>query len=122
MDITGRIKLISDEQTFPSGFVKRQFVITTEEQYPQDVAFDLLKDKTSLISGYNVGETLKVHFNIRGSEYQGKHYVNLSAWKLEKATANASAQAPAVEYTSAAPQAAPAPANFSAPMDDDLPF
>lgn len=122
MDITGRIKLISDEQTFPSGFVKRQFVITTEEQYPQDVAFDLLKDKTTLISGYNVGETLKVHFNIRGSEYQGKHYVNLSAWKLEKATAGASAQAPAAEYASAAPQAAPSPANFSAPMDDDLPF
>jgi hypothetical protein len=122
MDITGRIKVISDEQTFPSGFVKRQFVITTEEQYPQDVAFDLVKDKTSLISGFNSGEMIKVHFNIRGSEYQGKYYVNLQAWKLEKATAGAAPQAASNTYASAPAAAAPAPANFAPPADDDLPF
>ncbi len=121
MEITGRIKLIGDEQTFPSGFVKRQIVITTEEQYPQDIAFELMKEKTSLINGYNVGETLKVHFNIRGSEYQGKHYVNLTAWKLEKADASNTQQAAPAQYANA-PAQAPAPVNFAAPVDDDLPF
>ena len=44
MDIEGRIKLIYDTQTFASGFQKREFVITTKEQYPQDVKFELTKE------------------------------------------------------------------------------
>ncbi|MFN0031029.1 MAG: DUF3127 domain-containing protein [Flavobacteriales bacterium] len=119
MDITGRLKLINDEQAFASGFVKRQFVITTEEQYPQDIAFELVKDKISLINDFTVGENVKVHFNIRGNEYQGKYYVNLTAWRLEKVSASqpAAGAAQAPEYA-----AAPAPPTFAPPVDDDLPF
>jgi hypothetical protein len=45
MEIIGKVKLIRDEQSFASGFTKREFVITTEEQYPQDIQFELLKEK-----------------------------------------------------------------------------
>ena len=41
MEIIGKVKLIRDEQSFASGFTKREFVITTEEQYPQDIQFEL---------------------------------------------------------------------------------
>ena len=35
MDITGRIKLITDTQEFGSnGFKKREIVLTTDDQYP----------------------------------------------------------------------------------------
>jgi type 1 fimbria pilin len=121
MDLTGKIKLIKDEQSFPSGFTKREFVVTTEEQYPQDVQFELLKDKTSLIGNYNVGDTIKVHFNIRGSEYQGRYYVNLQAWRLEAATAGAAAAPSAPAYANASAPAPVAP-TFDATVDDDLPF
>jgi single-strand DNA-binding protein len=116
MDITGRIKLIKDEQSFPSGFVKREFVVTTEEQYPQDIQLELIKDKTSLVSNYKTGDRIKVFFNIRGSEYNGRYFVNLQAWKIENALAGSSETAPAA----AAP--APAAASFAPPVDDDLPF
>ena len=43
--ITGVITLINPTQTFDSGFQKREFVVTTKEQYPQDLKFELLKDK-----------------------------------------------------------------------------
>src|SRR5687768_6527929 len=115
MDITGRIKLIKDEQSFPSGFVKREFVVTTEEQYPQDIQLELIKDKTSLVSSYNVGDRIKVHFNIRGSEYNGRYFVNLQAWRLEAAGAPEGA-------TPQAQAAAPAAQSFAPPVDDDLPF
>jgi hypothetical protein len=31
---------------------------------------------------------LKVSFNIRGSEWQGKFYVNLQAWRIDKVTSD----------------------------------
>ena len=36
MEVTGKIKLINETQTFgASGFRKRELVVTTNEQYPQ---------------------------------------------------------------------------------------
>jgi hypothetical protein len=36
MEVIGKIKLISDTQTFGTGgFKKRELVVTTDEQYPQ---------------------------------------------------------------------------------------
>ena len=80
--ITGAIKLINPTQTFDSGFQKREFVVTTKEQFPQDLKFELVKDKCAVLDGYKVGQGVSVDFNIRGSEYQGKYYVSLQAWKI----------------------------------------
>ena len=52
--------------------------------YPQMIKFEAVKDKTSLLEGLNIGEQVKVFFDIRGNEYNGRYYVNLNAWKLEK--------------------------------------
>ena len=48
--VTGKIKLINDTQTFASGFSKREFVVTTAEQYPQDIKFETIKDDFVIIS------------------------------------------------------------------------
>lgn len=82
--MTGTLTHKGDEQTFSSGFTKREFVITTEEQYPQQVCFELLKDKTTVIDRMAHGDTLKVAFDVRGREYNGKWFVNLNAFKVEK--------------------------------------
>jgi len=103
----GTVKAIFDTQTFSSGFQKREFVITTAEQYPQDIKFEVVKDKCSDLDRYTVGQSVTVHFNIRGNEYNGKYYVSLQAWKLEGAK------------LSPAPVAAPAPV---ADGDDSPPF
>lgn len=84
MDLNGKIKLIYDTQEFASGFKKREFVVTTQEQYPQDVKFEAIKEKVDLLDTYKPGDEVNVHFNIRGNEYQGKYYVNLQAWRLER--------------------------------------
>jgi len=83
--VTGTVKAIFDTQTFSSGFQKREFVITTEEQYPQDIKFEVVKEKCGDLDRYTVGQSVTVHFNIRGNEYNGKYYVSLQAWKLEGA-------------------------------------
>ena len=88
LKINGTIKLIGELQTFDSGFVKREFVLTTKEQYPQDVKFEVVKEKATDFEKYNkVGDNVEVTFNVRGNEYNGKYYVNLQAWKVFKADA-----------------------------------
>jgi hypothetical protein len=84
-ELEGSIKIIFDTQTFDSGFTKREFVVTTDEKYPQDVKFECVKDKCALLDSYNLNDRIKVHFNIRGNEYKERFYVNLQAWKLEDA-------------------------------------
>ena len=76
-EIEGTLVKIKDPQSFPSGFVKREFVVRTDEMYPQEVMFELFKDKISLIESYQVNEQIKVSFNIRGREWEGKHFTNL---------------------------------------------
>jgi len=83
-EMNGKIKLIDKKQTFDSGFEKIEFVVTDEDdKYPQDVKFELIKDKCDLISTFQEGEHVKVSFNIKGNEYNGRYFVNLQAWKVE---------------------------------------
>ncbi len=86
LKLTGKIKLIGEKQTFDSGFQKIEFVLTTNDQYPQDVKFEVLKDKVDNFVKYNkVGQDVDVSFNVKGNEYKGKYYVSLAAWKIFKA-------------------------------------
>ena len=123
----GTIKLISEVQSFPSGFSKREFVVTTQhDKYPQDLKFEVVKDKCSLLDNFADGQEVQVNFDIRGNEYNGKYYVNLSCWKLQPADGDAT-PAPAQQ---AAPQQAasdsgePNPADLRKDddFDDDIPF
>lgn len=93
-EMEGTVKLIDKEMTFPSGFSKREFVITTaDDRFPQDIKFECLKDKTALLDKIKEGQTIKVTFDIQGREYNGKYFHNLVAWKLADAAAGGAAPA-----------------------------
>jgi len=83
--IKGTVKVILDEETFASGFNKREFVITDDaDKYPQDIKFECVKDKVALVNALTVGDKVEVTFDLRGNEYNGKYYVNVAAWKVDK--------------------------------------
>jgi translation initiation factor IF-3 len=91
MDVTGVIKRISSTETVNEKFKKREFILTdnSNSQYPQDIAFQLTQDKCGLLDKFMEGETVKVHFNLRGREFttkQGevKYFNTLEAWRIEK--------------------------------------
>lgn len=91
-DMTGNVKVVMDQQTFDSGFTKREFVVTTEEdRYPQDIKFECVKEKVSLLDQIKEGDRVNVTFDLRGNEYNGRYYVNLSAWKVGSADDDGSA-------------------------------
>jgi hypothetical protein len=100
----GEIIAIDEIIEFDSGFTKREFVIksTDDGEYPQDIKFELVKDKTALVDKYKLGDKVTVHFNVRGREYNGKYYVNLVAWKLDGQSASSNPvqqQAPSATTT-----------------------
>jgi len=119
-EITGTLKVLEDTQTFASGFSKREFVIEVPDgKYPQMVKFDTLKEKISLLDSVSIGDELKVTFDIRGREYNGKYYVNLNAWKIDSSGGGSSGDAPADPPSDAFDS------NFdneAEPTEDDIPF
>ncbi len=85
-ELTGKIKLINDVQTFGSGFTKREFVVTVEDgKYPQDISLECVKDKIKLLDEFKVGQDVAVTFDIRGREYNGRYFNNLQAWRIASA-------------------------------------
>ena len=125
-EMKGTVKRLFDVwKSETSEFYKREFVITTAEQYPSDVKFSALKEKSDQLSNIKEGDQVMVKFDVRGREYNDRYYVDLNAWRVEKMGAEAPAAAPAGEAEPAAAGIPPAP-EFKpatpAASDDDLPF
>ncbi len=117
-ELDGQMKVINEIQTFDSGFTKREFVVEVEDgRFPQMICFECVKDKTSLTDGVSVGDNVKVTFDIRGREYNGRYFTNLNAWKLEKAGGGAG-DAPSDDYPPSTMEEPPGGYEDS----DDIPF
>lgn len=125
MEVTGKIKMLGDAKNVGSGsFLKRELVVTTEEQYPQHILVEFVQDKCDLLNSFKVGEAVKVSINLRGREWvdpQGvtKYFNAIQGWRVERVAADAtSAQMPPMP---AAEAFAPA-TNLNEEEADDLPF
>ena len=89
MEVQGKIKVLGETETFGTDFTKRQLVVTTDEQYPQLISVDFLKDKCDLLNTYKVGDSVKVSINLGGREWinpQGvaKYFNSITGWRIEK--------------------------------------
>jgi hypothetical protein len=82
-EMSGAVKVVFEVMTFGSGFTKREFVLTTEDNYPQAVKFVCVKENTALLNGLQPGARVKVAFRIRGNEYKERYFVDLQAFKIE---------------------------------------
>ena len=121
-DIEGKIHFIGDVQSFASGFTKREFVVEVADgKFPQHIKFECVKDKTALTDGLRVGDEVKVSFDIRGNEYNGRYFVNLNAWRVEKAGAAAPGGSGPI-YDDAPPSHLSEPPAGWGNEDDDIPF
>ena len=95
LQITGEIKAIHKTvELGAKGFLKREFILETDDKYPQPIKFEVVKDNCEKLGKHRVGEVVTVHFNLRGNEHNGKHYVSLVAWRLESSDAQPATTAP----------------------------
>ena len=124
MEVQGKIKMIDETKEFGSnGFRKREMVITTEEQYPQQILIEFVQDKTELLNNFQVGQNVKVSINLRGREWtnpQGevKYFNSIQGWRVENVDQSISPDMPPMP-----PEDAFEPASDLNEEDhDDLPF
>ncbi len=117
MHVSGILKVLKETQAVNDRFKKREFVLTdNSSQYPQHISFQLTQDRCSLLDGTQEGETMTVHFNLRGREWvspQGetKYFNSLEAWKIDKGVGSNNSSQTEPEFETHPPR-----------EKDDLPF
>ena len=90
MNVKGRLHLKGETQQISQKFAKRDFVLETEDKYPQLVSLQLTQDKCGLLDDYEVGDAVDVDINIRGREWTSpkgevKYFNTLEAWRFNRA-------------------------------------
>nr|ACM91027.1 hypothetical protein BT1365 [uncultured bacterium URE4] len=89
------------------------------------------QDKVQDLGKYQVGDKVKVSFNLKSREYNGRWYNDLQVWKIAPAGVQPAAPAQPAPQAKPAPQVtawqqAPAPTLEDMPADsedaEDLPF
>ena len=99
MKVTGSITSIKAKETGTTkagkAWSKVSFLLETEETYNNLYCFDLFQmdeqedEKKKVVDNFlkynKVGAGVDVDFNIKTSEWNGKHFTSLAAWKIFKA-------------------------------------
>ena len=102
MNISGKIKLINETKEYGSnGFRKRELVVTTQEQYPQNILVEFVQDRCEILDSFQVGELVKIDINIRGREWTNKdnevkYFNSIQGWRIEKIEENYDSQLPPI--------------------------
>jgi len=91
MELSAKIYSISKTQKVSEAFSKREFIIVTEENYPQHILLQVVKDKCPMLDQYKAGDNVTVHLNLKGRLWQNpqgeeKCFNTLECWKISKVT------------------------------------
>ena len=124
LEIEGRIARKLNVQTGTSArgaWSKQEFVIEYQEgNFPSQVCMNVWgEDKVRELGKYQVGDKVKVSFNVSSREFNGKWYTDVRAWRIEPAAPQGGQQPAAQPSYQNAPQ--PAYQQAPAPTIDDLP-
>ncbi len=93
MELEGELIFVRNVEQVNDKFSKREFIIKTDEQYPQEISIQLTNSKCDLIDKFPVGKIIKVHFNMRGKGYvnaagEKRRFNAIDAWKIEFSSLN----------------------------------
>ncbi len=114
-DIEGKLHKIFDIQAKSDSFQTRDIILLVQDgNYPQYIKFQLTQDRCGLVERFKPGDEVKISFDLRGREWQGKYFTNLNAWRIELVQSQAEAPMPPADM-------APPPDDSDIPTDD-LPF
>jgi single-strand DNA-binding protein len=144
LEVIGKLhKKFATEARGATAFQTREFVLEIMDgNYQQLIKFQLIKDACALLDKFNEQDDIKVEFNLRGREWNGKYLTNLNCWRMDKANGDAKPVAPttkpaahheAATHTHHAPLPQTPPPSSRPPLptvadtpntdgDDDLPF
>lgn len=83
------ILVIGEVQQVSEKFKKRDLVVKYSDsnpEYSETIKFEMVQDKVDIVDPFKVGDTVNVHFNLRGraNEKDGKtsYFNSLVIWRL----------------------------------------
>ena len=125
MEVSGKVKVVQ-EVVEKGTFKSRNIVVTSDEQYPQDISVQFVQDKCDLLNNIEVGSNVTIGINLRGREWtnpQGEtvYFNTIQGWRIAKVQAETAAptpQAPPMPVAAAFPPAT----SLNEDEPDDLPF
>jgi hypothetical protein len=85
MELKGKIiNVFAEErgQSVKGEWVKRSFLIETDEQYPKQIKIDAFGDKLN-VEFIKKNNIVTVFVNIESKEYNGRYFTNINAYKIE---------------------------------------
>lgn len=127
-ELTGKLVAKFEEVQRSEKFKTREFAVEKSDDINgrtivNYVKFQAVQDKTSIVDRVNIGDEIKVYFNIKGSKWEKNgvtnYITNLDAWRIE-------------QILQPGTKAAPIDSEYMEPLDtfsatspdavDDLPF
>ena len=126
-ELVGKLHEAFATEQKTDSFKVREFVIEEQDgNYPQYIKFQLSQDRCSQLDGYNVGEQVRIFFNLRGRAWskdgRSGYISTLDCWRLERITGSTQAAPPPSASTAPTAPATPPPPPVAPAADDDLPF
>ena len=120
MEIEGKVIAVLPEQGGVSprtgnAWKSQEYVIETHDQYPRKCCFRVFGADRISNMNIQVGEELRVSFDVDAREYQGRWYNTLSAWHVDRVDPAAAQAAAMGAQPMAAPGAFPPPPAGFAP-------
>lgn len=94
--IVGSIHHIGTTQRVSDKFQKREFVIKTDDKFPQLIMMQLTNDKCDVIENLKHGDVIECCYNLRGREWispttgEIKWFNTIECWSVQFANATAS--------------------------------
>lgn len=121
MEITGKIIVALPEMsgTSKAGNVwkKREYVLETQETYPKKVHFDFFGERADQYP-LNVGDMVRLSFDIESREYNGRWFTSIRGWKVDKVDGSNST----IDIVPTTNDNIMPPPSISNDENDDLPF
>jgi hypothetical protein len=92
-ELTGKLVAKYDEVQRTATFKTREFAVEKTDDIggrtvTNYVKFQCVQDKTAIVDRVNIGDEIKVFFNIKGSKWEKNgvtnYITNLDAWRIEQ--------------------------------------
>ena len=87
--LQGKVYAVFDVEQKSDRFSKREFVLETQDRYPQVILLQASGNRIDQLDGLQVGDEVKVEFSVRGREWRSpkgeiRFFNSLDVWKVER--------------------------------------
>ena len=121
--IIAKLPLQSGVSKAGNNWSKQEYVLETQEAYPKKIHFSFFGDRANQYP-LEVGDTVRLSFDIDSHEYNGRWFTSINGWKAEKIDLNNQTPQTTQQNTTGVSETVPPPPVFTPAADepDDLPF